>query len=106
MNDNIKDKLIYVSQPYGGNPENYAKAEQFIEQLSQQYPKYCFVSPILCFGHTYNEMSYDDGMELCLTLLDQCTEMWVYGDSKGVRIEKEYATKYRIPIIPIVEGVE
>jgi hypothetical protein len=103
MTDNIKDKLIYVSQPYGGDPENYTKAEQIVSALSKLYPDYCFVSPILCFGHMYDEISYEQGMELCLTLLDQCAEMWVFGDSKGVQIEREYATKYKIPII---EGAE
>ena len=62
-------------------------------------PDYCFVSPIHTFGFLYHEMGYDEGMTHCLTLLDLCTEIWIFGDSKGTRIEREYAKKYKIPIV-------
>jgi hypothetical protein len=44
-------------------------------------------------------MDYDEGMTHCLTLLDLCTEIWIFGDSKGTRIEREYAKKIQIPIV-------
>jgi len=30
--------------------------------------------------------------------LERCDELWVDGDSRGVRIEKEYAIKKNMPI--------
>ena len=95
----IKDKIIYVAAPYGGDEANKEKVECLIRELVQIYPDYCFVSPIHTFGFLYREMDYDEGIAHCLTLLDLCTEIWIFGDSKGTRIEREYAKKYKIPIV-------
>ena len=95
----IKDKVIYVAAPYGGNENNKQRVEEILKDLVQLYPEYCFVSPIHTFGFLYDDLSYEEGMEHCLTLLDLCSEIWIFGDSIGTRIEREYATKYRIPIV-------
>lgn len=113
MFDKIKDKLIYVAIPYGGKPENYALAERVILALTKKYPECCFVSPVLAFGHMYKDMEFYDGMELCLTLLDQCAELLIVGDestSRGVPIERAYAERYKMEIhamtVKEVLGVE
>jgi hypothetical protein len=99
MEFKIKEKVIYVAAPYGGKEENRAAVETKIKEFIKEYPQYCFVSPIHSFGFLYNTMSYDEGMEHCLTLLDLCTEIWILGDSKGTRIERKYAIRYKIPIV-------
>lgn len=96
--DEIKEKVIYVAAPYGGCEGNKDRVERIIKKLVKQYPNYCFLSPIHALGFLYFEMEYNEGMEHCLTLLDLCSELWVFGESKGTIIEKEYAKKYRIPI--------
>lgn len=86
-------KLIYISHPYGGKEENKLKIEGIIKELSRQYPKYVFASPIHCFGFQYNDVDYDTGLSWCLVLLDACDEMWVYGDhlnSKGCTAEIQH----------------
>ena len=95
----IKEKVIYISHPYGGLNENKEKVEKLIKRLTKKYPEYCFVSPIHTFGFLYNELTYEEGISHCLTLLDLCSEIWIYGNSKGVRIERNYAQRYKIPIV-------
>lgn len=101
------DKIIYVSHKYGSKAENKQAVEKLIKKLVRQYPQYCFVSPIHALGFLYNEMDYDTGMEHCLTLLDVCDEMWICSeDSKGVKIEREYCNRYKIPVIEYKPDVE
>jgi hypothetical protein len=98
----VKEKLIYVAHPYGGDRKNKNKVQRIIEDLVNEYPQYCFVSPIHCFGFMYDLMDYEEGMHHCFSLLDQCTEIWIYGDSQGTRLEREYAQMYNIPIREMV----
>lgn len=98
----VKEKLIYVAHPYGGDRKNKNKVQRIIEDLVNEYPQYCFVSPIHCFGFMYDLMDYEEGMHHCFSLLDQCTEIWIYGDSQGTRLEREYAEMYNIPIREMV----
>lgn len=95
----IKDRVIYIAAPYGGQKDNKDKVEQLIRELVDLYPDCCFVSPIHAFGFLYNDLDYEEGMEHCLTLLDMCSEIWIFGDSRGTRIEREYAKRYKIPIV-------
>ena len=95
----IKDRVIYIAAPYGGEEENKEKVELLVKELVGLYPDCCFVSPIHAFGFLYNDLGYEEGMELCLTLLDLCSEIWIYGESKGTGIEREYAKRYKIPIV-------
>ncbi len=96
---NIKDRVIYIAAPYGGKEENKDKIERLIKELVHLYPDCCFVSPIHCFGFLYDELDYEEGMEHCYTLLDLCSEIWIFGDSKGTRLERAYAERYKIPIV-------
>lgn len=98
----VKEKLIYVAHPYGGDRKNKNKVQRIIEDLINEYPQYCFVSPIHCFGFMYDLMDYEEGMHHCFSLLDKCTEIWIYGDSQGTRLEREYAQLYNIPIREMV----
>ncbi len=99
MGQELKEKVIYVAHPYGGKEENKEKVERLIKGLVGIYPDYCFLSPIHATGFLYNEMTYDEGMKHCYTLLDLCSEIWIFGDSKGTRLEREYAQRYKIPIV-------
>lgn len=88
--------LIYCSHKYGGDPENAHKAEEIIKSLQKHFLEDTFVSPIHAFGFMYNELSYDDGMKLCLDLLDKCDTLLVLSEeSEGVRREIKYAIAHR-----------
>lgn len=99
--DDIK-KVIYISHEYGNDYENADRVADLVRAYSIVHSDYCFVSPIHSFGFMYSDLNYEHGMKLCLTLLDMCDEMWVFGDrsmSKGCQIEKEFCNRYDIPII-------
>ena len=91
--------LIYIAQPFGGDFENVEEAEKLLNMLTFEYPDKCFVSPVLSFGSLYHELSYDDGMKLCYSLLNKCDELWYFGLSKGVRLEIDYAERNGIRVL-------
>ena len=96
------EKVVYICHEFGGKQENADKVATLVRELSNLYPTICFISPIHAFGFLYESTDYDRGMSYCLTLLDMCDEMWVFGEfsnSKGCLIEKEYCRKYKIPIV-------
>jgi hypothetical protein len=90
-------KMIYISQPFGGRPENHAKAEQIALRLQQEYPQYTFISPVVAFGYAYNAFDYETGINICLDLLSRCDEIWICydnGESRGVKIERNWAREH------------
>lgn len=100
--DGMMEKLVYICHEFGGKQENIERVTKLIKKLIRVYPDICFLSPIHATGFFYHDVSYEKGMEYCLTLLDMCDEMWVFGSksmSKGCMIEKNYCKRYRIPII-------
>ena len=96
-------KLIYIAHPYGNKPENYLLAEHYLSMLTKIYPKHCFISPVLTFGSLYDEVSYMQGMDMCLTLLARCDELWLLPDkdgnteSRGTKIEVRFCEENSIP---------
>lgn len=85
--------VVYVSHAYGGSTENFDRAKKITHDLQVEYPQHCFICPILAFSHFgYNEIGYDEEMEICLDLLSVCDALIVASDvSEGVRREIEFA---------------
>ena len=92
--------MIYISHPYGGKEENKRKIESIVTELSKQYTYITFVSPVHCFGFTYDTLPYERGLDMCLDLLSKCDKMYVYGDwknSRGCTAEVLYCETMNIP---------
>lgn len=51
------------------------------------------ISPVHLFSFMENEKEREEILNVCLSLIDFCDEVWIYGDSAGCKIEKEYAVK-------------
>ena len=77
--------LIYISHPYGGKEENKTKVENIIKKLIKENPEHTYISPIHTFGHLYNDVDYEIGLQWCLDLLNACDKMYVYGDWENSR---------------------
>lgn len=104
-----KKKLIYISGKYKGKEEYKQKFETVIKGLvelekgrtnNKEYD-YVFISPVHTFGFLYDEVSYQEGIEYCLALLDRCDEIWMmdnWEESKGACIEFGYSMARDIPI--------
>ena len=92
--------VVQISHPYGGLKENEDIVAELIIELSRKFPEYLFISPIHAFSFTYKtEKKYQDGLDKCLWLLDQCDEMWVFGkyrESIGCMAEIEYCNEHHI----------
>jgi hypothetical protein len=92
--------IIYVSHPFGGDADNVMAVTNLISMLHNEYPEYLFLSPIHAFGHMYDYTDYQEGLDMCLWLLDQCDEAWVFGDyesSVGCMSEIAYCQNHLIP---------
>ena len=91
--------LIYCSHKFGGKMENAKAVELKIKRLQLADPKNTYISPIHAFGFMYDTVSYEDGIGMCLDLLNKCDKMVVLsGESEGVNIEIEYCIAARIPV--------
>jgi len=92
--------LIYISHPYGGQEEKKQRVKEIIRELTLSHPEYTYISPIHCFGFLYNDVNYEDGLDMCLNLLAKCEKMYVFGDwkqSRGCTAEVLYAEMHMIP---------
>lgn len=76
----LYEKVVYISHPYGGYKRNEHKVQKIINKLQVKYPKYLFLSPIHAFSYAYTKTDYEQGLNMCLWLLNRADEMWVYGD--------------------------
>lgn len=98
------ENIVYISHEFQNNPENIIEIETIIKKLQKEYPTYLFISPVHTFGYLYDEVSYEQGLNMTLFLLDTCCdEMWyVPSDtSEGVAAEIAYCVKFGIPCKPI-----
>lgn len=97
------EKTVYLSHKYGGDKNNLKEVEEIIKTQQKKHPNYMFISPLHMFSFLYNDMSYEDGLELCLYQLAECDEIWVSGekwyDSTGVIKEIEYANAHKIDVL-------
>lgn len=94
-------KRVYVAHPYSGKEENKASVETLIRKMVKNYPDILYISPIHALGYLYNDVEYEHGMQYCFELLKACDELLLCGgwkDSRGCKMEKEYAEKNGIPI--------
>lgn len=92
--------LVYISHIYQGKEENKSKVEKIIRQLVIDEPENTYLSPIHATGFLYNDVPYQQGLDMCLKLLSRCDKMRVYGDytgSQGVKAEIRYCRENAIP---------
>ena len=107
----MKRKKIYVCAPFSGTPEqmkqNTIKTcsicrnlyEQGVEPVAPQlyYPR---------FLREEDQKERRDGLDAGLEWLEQCDEIWVFGDrvTEGMRAEVRFAEAHNIPIQFVKEG--
>ena len=91
---------IYVSHAYGGKIENLERAKKITHDLQVNDFENCYICPLLAFSHLgYNEIGYEEEMQLCEDLLTICDKLIVASDlSEGVEREIELAEKCNMEI--------
>lgn len=85
-------KKVFISHPLAGDMEgNREKADRICRYIVGQglLP----ISPLHLFSYIdeEDERLRREIMEVCYRLIDLSDEVWVYGNSEGCKMEKEYA---------------
>ena len=85
--------LVYVAHRFGGDIKNLERAKKITHDLQVADLENTYICPLLALSHiAYNEIGYDDEMNLCIDLLSECERLIVASDiSKGVQKEIEFA---------------
>ena len=97
--------MIYVSHKFGGVPANMERAKKITHDLQVNDPENCYICPLLAFSHLgYNEMGYDEEMELCIDLLSVADVLIVASEpSKGVQKEIDFARLVGMEVIDLAD---
>jgi hypothetical protein len=85
--------VYYVAHKYGGDPQNLERAKKITHELQVNDLENCYICPLIAFAHLgYNEIGFDEEMELCKDLLTLCDGLIIASDiSKGVQMELDFA---------------
>jgi hypothetical protein len=85
--------VYYVAHKYGGDPQNVEIAQKITHDLQVNDLENCYICPLTAFSYMrYNEIGFDEEMELCIDLLSICDGLIVASDvSKGVQKEIDFA---------------
>lgn len=85
----------YVAHKYGGDPQNLERAKRITHELQVNDLENCYICPLMAFSHLwYNEIGFDEEMDLCIDLLSICDGLIVasdFAESKGLQKEIEFA---------------
>ena len=97
--------IYYVSHRFGGDPANMERAKKITHDLQVDDPENCYICPLLAFSHlVYNEMGYDEEMELCIDLLSVSDVLIVASEpSNGVQKEIDFAKMVGMEVIDLAE---
>ena len=86
--------ICYVAPAYSADKSNIEKAKKITHDLQVKDLANCYICPLLTFSHLeYGELGYDDEMELCLDILQNCEKLIVASKeiSRGVQKEIDFA---------------
>ncbi len=95
-------KLIYVASPYAGDVEkNVEYAKQACRTVMES--GHAFFAPHLLYPSILDDAVPEErqaGIEMGLTLLHRCDEVWAFGPvvSSGMQAEIAEAERLRIPV--------
>ena len=93
--------LVYVSHCFGGDMANLERAKKITHDLQVADLENTYICPLLALSHiAYNEIGYDDEMNLCIDLLSECERLIVASDiSKGVQLEIDFAKLVNMEVL-------
>ena len=101
----MRKKLVYICSPCRGDIEkNIEKAQRYCREAVELWDDVIPIAPHVYFTQFLDDTKQEEraaGMDMGLSLLAMCDELWVYGienPSEGMRNEIEYAKQHQIPI--------
>lgn len=83
----------YIAHCYQGDKSNIERVGKIAKNLQLKHPENAYFSPLHAFSFLeYNDMPYDDFMEIALDFLSACDVLIVASKiSKGVQREIDFA---------------
>lgn len=98
----------YIAHKYQGNKENIDRVGRIAKKLQLEHPEHAYFSPLHAFSFLdYNDMAYDDLMEVCYDFLSACDVLIVASDiSKGVQMEMDFAKLVKMEVVRLDEDGE
>lgn len=87
-----------------GTLKNIEKAQRYCREAVELWDDVIPIAPHVYFTQFLDDTKQEEraaGMDMGLSLLAMCDELWVYGiekPSEGMRSEIEYAKQHQIPI--------
>lgn len=100
-------RRIFVSHPLTGDLKgNRKKADKICRYIVRK--GFLPISPLHLFSFIDEETDElrERIMEVCYKLIDLSDEVWIYGDSEGCNLEREYAKKKGKKIVILYEEKE
>lgn len=101
----MRKKLVYICSPCRGDIEkNIEKAQRYCREAVELWDDVIPIAPHVYFTQFLDDTKQEEraaGIDMGLSLLAMCDELWVYGienPSEGMRSEIEYAKQHQIPI--------
>lgn len=101
----MRKKLVYICSPCRGDIEkNIEKAQRYCREAVELWDDVIPITPHVYFTQFLDDTKQEEraaGIDMGLSLLAMCDELWVYGienPSEGMRSEIEYAKQHQIPI--------
>ncbi len=100
--------LYYVAHKHGGSYRNVRKAAKITHDLQVKDLANCYICPLVTFSHlSYGEIGFDNEMELCLDVLQNCDKLIVASEiSKGVQMEIDFAKLVKMEVVKLEENGE
>ena len=97
--------LYYVAHRFGGDTANMERAKKITHDLQVDDPENCYICPLIAFSYLgYNEIGYDEEMELCIDLLSVSDVLIIASDSSdGVQKEINFARMVGMEVIDVAE---
>ena len=96
----MRKKLVYICSPCRGDIEkNIEKAQRYCREAVELWDDVIPIAPHVYFTQFLDDTKPEEraaGMDMGLSLLAMCDELWVYGienPSEGMRNEIEYAAE-------------
>ncbi len=95
-----------MSHKSQGDRNNLEKAKKITHDLQVKDLANCYICPLLTFSHLeYGEIGFDDELEICLDILQQCDKLIVASEiSKGVQMEIDFAKLVKMEVLRLEEN--
>lgn len=99
---------FYIAHKYQGDKSNIERAGKIAKKLQTEHPEHAYFSPLHAFSFLeYDDMLYDDFMEVCLDFLSACDVLIVSSEiSKGVEAEIKFAKLVKMEVMQLDENGE